>query len=135
MNITRINLEIKKFFPTEFIEVIEMPLMEIDIKKGWRKIFLINVGPVNISLNDPSSALKLSLEIANHVVSFFAQKKEYVMCRLGISIFVAPGGQCGRILSGSVEINKIMDTSSPDLQIKKLYSNVRSIASLLNNPP
>lgn len=133
MNIKRTTFELEKYLDTKLVYVIEMPLMELEATNGLRHVVIINVGPLEIDLTDPSIALEASIACVKKILSFFQGKKQYAMCRFGVSIFVPPGDQGGRILSGSFETGKLVKQSGEKLQLENVYSNIRSIIPLIEN--
>lgn len=109
------------------LTVTEMPVEVASEPKPCR-CFIVNIGPLPMDLADATTALEECLAIIDTVLESCAHEPALQHCRLGVSLFVEPGGQAFRAVSGSYDITP---HSTRPHRLSGVHSNIRSFMPLL----
>ncbi len=129
MNDTQIEHSIRAATGIAGLTVTEMPV-EVACVPAPRRCFSINIGPLPMDLADAPTALDECLAIIDTVLESCMHEPALLQCRLGVSVFVEPGGQAFRAVSGSYHITP---QSTRPHRLSGVYSNIRPFLPLLKS--
>lgn len=107
----------------------EMPVEVASLPTPCR-CFVVNIGPLPMDLADAPTALEDCLAIIDTVLESCVHEPALQHCRLGVSLFVEPGGQAFRAVSGSYDITQ--HRMRPH-RLSGVFSNIRSFRPLLES--
>jgi hypothetical protein len=127
MNEAQIEHSIRSATGIARLMVAEMPV-EAASTPAPRRCFIVNIGPLPINLADARTAWDECLAIVDTVLESCVHEPALSHCRLGVSLFVEPGGQAFRAVSGSYDITP---HSTRPHRLSGVYSNIRSFLPLL----
>ena len=109
------------------LTVTEMPV-EVTSVPAPRRCFIVNIGPLTMDIADAPTALDECFAIIDTLLESCVHEPALQHCKLGVSVFVEPGGQAFRAVSGSYDITP---HSMRPHRLSGAYSNIRSFRPLL----
>jgi hypothetical protein len=131
VNRSRLQNQLQTATRQPTLTVDELPLLAPE-DKAPEKGLLINIGPLEIDLTDARLALEQTYAILHSTAAALAQHPLSPNQKIGISIFIVPGGQAFRALSAGVLLEP---DSTPPYILTHLYSNIHAFRALMETEP
>ena len=86
----------------------------------------INIGPIEIDPSDADKIYLTCITIFHHILDYL-KSSELIDVRIGVSIFIAPGSQSHRAMSGWIDVDEDFKCSSHRACFKDVYSNMKYV--------